>query len=98
MSALIGTRIVHLAGNASLGDRTLIAAGDSGLILGLYLAETNGGADDVIFTEGGTTVATLAVVADGMAQIEIPFIVSNGFVVGTAVATSFITVIFRPGA
>lgn len=98
MSALIGTRTQHTAGDDTLADRTALAANESGVILGLYLA-CDGVADEVVFTDGaGTVLATLASVVDGTASIEVPFLVGKGFIVGAALATSFITVIYRPGA
>jgi len=97
MSSLIGTRIVSVAGTATLGDRTLVAAGDSALILGVYVAETTGTGDDLIFTSGGTTILTMSAL-DATAVMDTPFIVSDGFIVGVAEGGTFTTVIFRPGA
>ena len=97
MSSLVGTRTAHVAGDASLEARTLFATGTSGLILGVYVAETTGTADDCVFTNGaGDTIATLAAAIGGTASIEIPFLV-DGFIIGAAEATTFITVIYRPG-
>ena len=97
MSSLIGTRTAHVAGNANLATRTLFATGTSGLILGIYFA-CDGALDEVVHTNGaGTILTTQTALADTTASMEVPFLV-DGFIIGAAEATSFITVIYRPGA
>lgn len=97
MPASVGTRINTFAGNAAAGLRTVVADGDSALILGIYVAGT--AADIVDFEDGdGTNICTIAIAADDTESITTPFLVSNGFVAEVTLATSFITVIWRPGA
>lgn len=91
----IGTRTFHVAANANLAARTLAATGTSLLILGIYLA-CDGTADEVVHTNGaGTTITTQTALADTTAPMEAPFI-TNGFIVGDGLSSSFVTVIYRP--
>ena len=97
MSALIGTRINTFAGDAAVGLRTVVADNESALILGIFLAGT--AADIVNFTDAaGTNVCTISTVANDTAHINVPFLVSDGFIAEVTLSTSFITVIWRPGA
>jgi hypothetical protein len=90
-----------MAGNASAADRTIAAAGNSVLILGIYAAETNNSVDTVTFSDlasSPSVLLTLRVPADDTEDMTTPFITSNGFIVDETEATTFITVIYRPDA
>jgi hypothetical protein len=75
----------------------VVAANESALIIGIYVAAT---ANDIVdFTDSAdVTLATIAVGANDTESIQTPFVVSNGFIADVTLATSFITVIWRPGA
>jgi hypothetical protein len=97
MPAYVGTRINTFAGDAVLGLRTVVAANESALIIGIYVAAT---ANDIVdFTDSAdVTLATIAVGANDTESIQTPFVVSNGFIADVTLSTSFVTVIWRPGA
>jgi hypothetical protein len=98
MPAYVGTKITRVLGNDSADTRTIIPADQSGTILGIYVA-CDGVLDIVqVQTAAGVALGTIACGVDSTEQIEVPFLVSNGLLVvsGAGVATTFITVIFRP--
>ncbi len=94
---MIGTRVFHTAADANLAARTIFATGTSAVILGIYLA-CDGVADEVVHTDGaGVTLTTQTAGVDVTAPMEVPFI-TDGFIVGVGLSTSFVTVIYRLGA
>ena len=100
MSALIGTKNTFVAGDASLANRTIVAAGESALILGVYIG-SDSGTDAVTATDAdGNTILRLAVAENATEDFTAPLIISNGFIVTStnSSADTAITVVWRPGA
>ncbi len=102
MHEIPGTRIVRVVGSDSEADRTIIPAGSSATIMGIFTS-ADGVADTVTARtgDGVTDIAFLAMAIDEDPSIEVPFIVDNGLRVvsndrGSGLATTSITVIWRP--
>ena len=92
-----GTRISNVVGDADLATRTIVAAKESALIVGIVV--TGSVTDTLTFSDSsGNTLVTMIVLANTTEIMNIPFLADKGFVIDSTLSTSFITVIYRPGA
>jgi hypothetical protein len=92
---MVGTRISHIAGDASLADRTISSG--SIRVLGILVANTSDAAENttLIKDNDGDTIMTLEVGPNDSEDFTVPWVADNGFIVEAEsdAATVFVTVV-----
>jgi len=92
----IATRHTRVLSNAALATRT-IDLGNPIMVCGLVVAETAGAAASVSFTDAdGTAILDVEVGANDTVDIDTAWLADNGLIVPAGLATTIVTVFWRP--